>query len=292
MIQFSQALHRVLSVQAQPRNGGGLHASIGSSNTINATNTTFAANTASSGGAVFVTGASTGSSSYGSFNCAGCAFTGNAAAQSGGAVMATGSMQLKLSSSEAASNAAAAGDGGAVLCLGCQLLVINASSLTNNTAVWGRGGGCSCLDCKHVAVNHLAAMNNTAAAGGALWLSLTGSSSSSQAQKASAAAGPPFGVDVITSSKFEANTATIGDCSSSRSATCSGTDVQRAGAAGGVGFLGSGGAVQLQTAGPFAIKGSSFTRNSAASDGGEAESGAAFARANSRDVAYLQLCCM
>ncbi|WIA41872.1 hypothetical protein OEZ86_009196 [Tetradesmus obliquus] len=104
--------------KAQPGNGGALHANMGSSNAINATNTMFAANTASSGGAVFVTGASTGSSGYGTFNCADCTFTSNAAAQSGGAVMATGSMRLKLSSSKGANNAAAAGDGGALLCLG------------------------------------------------------------------------------------------------------------------------------------------------------------------------------
>jgi predicted outer membrane repeat protein len=270
----SATLRPVLPLQVQPSNGGALLGSMGSSNAINATNTTFASNTANSGGAVFITGPSEGSG-YGSFNCLGCVFTSNEALQSGGAVMANGNMQLKLSSSTVTRNAASAGDGGAILCLGCQLLVINMSSLTDNTAVWGQGGGCSCLDCKHVVVDGLTAKHNTAAAGGALSLSLTSTRSSIQAhQKARhLLADEPDG---ITNSNFEANAAVIGSCSGSKTTTCHGESLPTsggAGAANGDVLLGPGGAVQLQTAGPFSIKSSSFTRNSAASDGGEARSG-------------------
>ncbi|KAF6245550.1 hypothetical protein COO60DRAFT_1631183 [Scenedesmus sp. NREL 46B-D3] len=252
--------------KAQPGDGGALHASMGSSSTITASNTTFASNAAGSGAAAFIRGPSEGSG-YGSFSCAGCVFDGNTAAQSGGAVMATGNMQLQLNGSEATGNAALTGDGGAVLCLGCQLLGVDGLSLTHNTADWGQGGGCGCLNCQHAVIHSVTARNNTAAAGGGFSLSLTGDGHAKVESAALPEDARSRSGDGITRSTFEDNRAVIIKCSAGDELVC-GRGLQSR--AEGLYLLGSGGAVQLGTAAPFSIAGSSFTRNSAASDGGAA----------------------
>jgi predicted outer membrane repeat protein len=249
---------------------------MGSHNAIIATNTTFASNIASSGGAAFITGPSEGSG-YGSFSCLNCMFSSNQAQQSGGALMATGSMQLHLSSSEATGNAALAGDGGAVLCLGCQLLVTYGSLLTHNTAELGRGGGCSCLGCKHAVVDGLTARNNTASAGGALSLSLTGVGSrpGKLTSTLSAAVHSINSIDGIFGSTFEDNRAVISSCSAEAGSNCHRRALLAAGSAGIA--VGVGGAVQLQTAGTFSVEGSRFLCSSAASEGGKLKDDCSFA---------------
>lgn len=164
--------------------------------------------------------------------------------------MATGNIEVELTGSTAEGNTATSGPGGALHCLQCNALSLHDCTMRGNGAS-GPGGGACCENCEQVRIYATATEHNTATAGAGLYVSLSAAAAGGQRVK---------GQSGVFDSSFHNNTAASSAVAAAAEGSGSSGDEQDA--------IGAGGAVVVKSPVPFAVSGSKFTSNYAASGHG------------------------